>query len=176
MHFLREGYFAIVTSHHSFELPFSFSYEFLLCVSYFGRQIDTPFTRWHSMPSDLSSLVLRIFGNAFAARRTKLWKLMAIQERWWRCRFEFSSCSTPLSNVMLYYNFSLPRPNVISQEGSDTHSAATWRVICFWNCDARECTLVVPRTVSKPRAVFEASKEKVAFSFPPEGGNLLFPA
>ena len=88
--FLRGGYFAIFTSHHSFEIPFSFSYEFLLCVSYFGRQIDTPFMRWHSMPSDLSSLVLRIFGNAFAARRAKLWKLMAIQERWWRCRFEFS--------------------------------------------------------------------------------------
>jgi hypothetical protein len=45
MHFCEEGYFAVAVSHHSFGFPFSFflfSYEFLLCVCYFGRQIDTP--------------------------------------------------------------------------------------------------------------------------------------
>ena len=42
--FLRGGYFAVAVSHYSFEFPFPFfsSYEFLLCVCYFGRQIDTP--------------------------------------------------------------------------------------------------------------------------------------
>src|SRR2546423_4345833 len=44
--FLRGGYFAVAVSHHSFEIPFFlfslFSYKFLFCVCYFGRQIDTP--------------------------------------------------------------------------------------------------------------------------------------
>jgi hypothetical protein len=31
----------------------------------------------------------------------------------------------------MYYNFSLP---VISLEGNDIHSTASWRVMCFWNC------------------------------------------
>ena len=48
---------------------------------------------------------------------------------------------------MLYYNFSLPGLNVISLEGNDIHSTASWRVMCFWNCDVRECALVVSRTV-----------------------------